>query len=234
MQDRQNVIDISRLHYRWREGLPLVLDIDELRIQRGERVFIKGASGSGKSTVLSLMAGVLTPEQGQLTILGQELMPMKGAQRDAFRADHIGFIFQMFNLLPYLSVIDNVTLPLHFSARRRNKLKQPRQEAERLLAHLDLIGPDILSRAVSELSVGQQQRVAAARALIGSPEILIADEPTSALDTDRREAFIKLLLSESDACDTTLVFVSHDDSLRRYFDRSINLGDINLATSQGE
>lgn len=234
MQDRQNVIDISRLQYRWREGLPLVLDIDELRIQRGERVFIKGASGSGKSTLLSLMAGVLSPQQGGLSILDNELTQMKGAQRDAFRADHIGFVFQMFNLLPYLSVIDNVTLPLHFSARKKHKVAQPEQEAERLLAHLGLSGPEILSRPVSELSVGQQQRVAAARALIGSPEILIADEPTSALDTDRREAFIKLLLSECDASDATLVFVSHDDSLRSYFDRSIALGDINLAANQGE
>lgn len=234
MQERKHVIDISRLQFRWREGLPLVLDIDELHIQRGERVFIKGASGSGKSTLLSLMAGVLSPQQGRLSILDNELTQMKGAQRDAFRADHIGFVFQMFNLLPYLSVIDNVTLPLHFSKRRKQKVPQAEQEAERLLAHLDLTGPEILSRPVSELSVGQQQRVAAARALIGGPEILIADEPTSALDADRRESFIKLLLTECDTSDITLIFVSHDEALQNHFDRSLSLGDINHATSRGE
>lgn len=229
MLHSDHAIDIQQLQFRWREGQALVLDIEQLQVRKGERIFIKGASGSGKSTLLSLMAGVLSPQQGRLQILDQILPQMKSAKRDAFRADHIGFVFQMFNLLPYLSVIDNVTLPLHFSKRRRQRVTQPRIEAERLLAHLDLCGEEVLSRRISELSVGQQQRVAAARALIGSPEIIIADEPTSALDADRRAAFIKLLLSECAASDTTLVFVSHDEALQTHFDRSLALGEINRA-----
>ena len=231
MQNGQTVIDIAQLQYGWRDNLPLVLNIDRLSIQRGERVFIKGASGSGKTTLLSLLAGVLSPRQGQLQVLGQDLPQMKPSARDSFRADHIGFVFQMFNLLPYLSVLENVTLPLLFSHNRRQRLTDPETEARRLLDHLDLSDPNLLARPVAELSVGQQQRVAAARALIGSPEILIADEPTSALDADRREAFIQLLINECNSSNITLIFVSHDQSLQRYFDRSISLGDINRANS---
>ena len=236
MQERQTVIDIRQLQFSWRNDLPLVLDIDTLSIQRGERVFIKGASGSGKTTLLSLLAGVLTPRQGQLQVLGNNLAQMKAAARDSFRADHIGFVFQMFNLLPYLSVLENVTLPLHFSARRRQRIKHPMNEAKRLLSHLDLNDPTLLARPVAELSVGQQQRVAAARALIGSPELLIADEPTSALDADRREAFIRLLINECNDSNTTLLFVSHDQALQQHFDHTLSLGEINRAGThlQGE
>ena len=229
MQDSQTVIDIRQLQFSWRSDLPLVLDIDTLRIQRGERVFIKGASGSGKTTLLSLLAGVLNPRQGQLQVLGKNLPQMQAAARDRFRADHIGFVFQMFNLLPYLSVLENVTLPLHFSARRRQRIKHPMNEARRLLSHLDLNDPTLLARPVAELSVGQQQRVAAARALIGSPELLIADEPTSALDADRREAFIRLLINECNDSNTTLLFVSHDQALQQHFDHTLSLGEINRA-----
>lgn len=229
MQDSQTVIDIRQLQFSWRSDLPLVLDIDTLRIQRGERVFIKGASGSGKTTLLSLLAGVLNPRQGQLQVLGNNLPQMQAAARDRFRADHIGFVFQMFNLLPYLSVLENVTLPLHFSARRRQRIKHPMNEARRLLSHLDLNDPTLLARPVAELSVGQQQRVAAARALIGSPELLIADEPTSALDADRREAFIRLLINECNDSNTSLLFVSHDQALQQHFDHTLSLGEINRA-----
>jgi putative ABC transport system ATP-binding protein len=234
MNQQQHIIDIHKLRFRWREDVPLVLDIDSLQIAPGERIFIQGPSGSGKSTLLSLIAGVLTPQQGRLNILGSPLPSLRGAARDTFRADHIGFIFQMFNLLPYLSVLENVTLPLFFSARRRRRVDSAEQEAIRLLSHLDMAAPKILSRPVTELSVGQQQRVAAARALIGSPELLIADEPTSALDTDRRDAFIQLLINECDAAGTTLVFVSHDAALQSRFDRSIALHEINRANTEGE
>jgi putative ABC transport system ATP-binding protein len=234
MNQQQHIIDIHKLQFRWRENVPLVLDIDSLQIAPGERIFIQGPSGSGKSTLLSLIAGVLTPQRGRLSILGSPLPDLRGAARDTFRADHIGFIFQMFNLLPYLSVLENVTLPLYFSDRRRRRVDSAEQEAIRLLSHLDMAAPEILSRPVTELSVGQQQRVAAARALIGSPELLIADEPTSALDADRRDAFIQLLIDECDAAGTTLVFVSHDAALQSRFDRSIALHEINRANMEDE
>lgn len=229
-----DVIDIRNLAFHWRENDAAVLDLPELRVSRGERVFIKGASGSGKSTLLSLIGGVLLPQTGTVTVLGQRLNDMSGARRDSFRAEHIGFIFQMFNLIPYLSVLDNVLLPCRFSKRRKQNIETRgsslRDEAARLLAHLDLPA-GLLPRPVTELSVGQQQRVAATRALIGGPELVIADEPTSALDADRRAGFLRLLLQECMEQHTTLVFVSHDSALEPQFDRSIQLADVNRAVN---
>lgn len=221
-------VDVSDLHFRWRAGLPEVLHLDALQITQGEHVFIQGASGSGKSTLLSLLAGINLPSAGKISVLNQPLNHLNAARRDRFRADHIGFVFQLFNLIPYLSVLDNVTLPCRFSAARRGKLSQPKQEALRLLAHLNL--PDaVIHRPVTDLSVGQQQRVATARALIGAPELVIADEPTSALDTDTRAAFLELLFQECTKAGSTLLFVSHDQQLQGLFERQIMLNTINQA-----
>jgi putative ABC transport system ATP-binding protein len=214
-----------------------VLALDELRVAAGERLFIKGPSGSGKSTLLGLISGVTTTAVGSVRVIDQALERLGGAERDHFRADHIGYIFQMFNLIPYLSVVDNVTLPCRFSARRRAKALARGQgldaEARRLLRHLDMDHPDLHRRTVTTLSVGQQQRVAAARALMGAPELLIADEPTSALDADRRESFIRLLFDECRASGATLVFVSHDASLERLFDRTVDLAAVNRSAQTG-
>jgi putative ABC transport system ATP-binding protein len=227
------VIDICDLRFAWPSASQPVVDIDALRVQRGERVFLRGPSGSGKSTLLSLLAGVVTASAGRVQVLGRDLGTLSGAQRDRFRADHIGFIFQMFNLIPYLSVVENVTLPCGFSALRRERAVQAggsvAAEARRLLEHLDLRNSDLLRRQVTELSVGQQQRVAAARALIGAPELVVADEPTSALDADRRTAFIDLLFRECAREQAALVFVSHDAALARLFDRTIEFSAINRA-----
>jgi putative ABC transport system ATP-binding protein len=139
----------------------------------------------------------------------------------------------MFNPIPYLSVVENVTLPCRFSRLRRERALARsgtlEQEALRLLGHLDLADPALVGRAVTTLSVGQQQRVAAARALMGSPEMLIADEPTSALDPDRREAFTRLLFDECRAAGSTLIFVSHDAALEGLFDRTLRLAGLNRA-----
>jgi putative ABC transport system ATP-binding protein len=227
----EKVIDISNLQYAWRKSAPPVLDVDQLRVDRGERVFIAGPSGSGKSTLLSLLAGVVIPHKGTVMVLDRRMEILSGAQRDRFRADHIGFIFQMFNLIPYLSVVENVTLSCRFSERRMQKALRVSAslgvEALRLLTHLDMADPDLLKRPVTDLSVGQQQRVAAARALIGAPELIIADEPTSALDADHRQAFVRLLFKECEKENTTLIFVSHDTGLAGLFDRTILLAEIN-------
>jgi putative ABC transport system ATP-binding protein len=176
---------------------------------------------------------VTTATAGSVSVIDQSLEQLGSVERDHFRADHIGYIFQMFNLIPYLSVVDNVTLPCRFSASRRTKAlaraKGLDAEARRLLQHLDMDHPDLHQRAVTTLSVGQQQRVAAARALMGSPELLIADEPTSSLDADRRESFIRLLFDECRASGATLIFVSHDASLEHLFDRSVDLSAVNRA-----
>jgi putative ABC transport system ATP-binding protein len=212
------IIDVSDLVFSWQPEAPTVLSIDTLQVDAGECLFIKGPSGSGKSTLLSLLSGVTTANTGTVRVMGQALDQLGRVQRDHFRADYIGYIFQMFNLIPYLSVVNNVMLPCRFSARRRDKVLARgnglEAEARRLLQHLDMDYPELHRRAVTTLSVGQQQRVAVARALMGSPELLIADEPTSSLDVDRHESFIRLLFDECRKSGATLIFVNHDASLQ--------------------
>ena len=229
------IITLDKLKFSWSEPDISLLKIDHLQIMSGERVFLRGPSGSGKSTLLSLIAGVLVAQSGSIEILGAPLESMSSAARDRFRANHIGIIFQQFNLIPYLSVVENVTLPCHFSRQRRQNAAvrsgSLRDEALRLLNHRERADTAVINKPVNELSVGQQQRVAAARALIGSPEILIADEPTSSMDADRRQAFINLLFQECHESGSTLLFVSHDQRLQEPFDRSIELDQLNDAAA---
>lgn len=221
-----NVIEFNHLRYRWKGQPQDVLNISELQVQQGEHAFLRGESGSGKTTLLNLLAGILPPSSGEIRMLDQDFHAMKSTQRDRFRADHMGVIFQQFNLLPYLSILDNVALPCHFSARRKEKAGNIADTAKRLLAHLKL-DEEFLKRPVTELSVGQQQRVAVARALIGKPEIIIADEPTSALDTNTRNDFLSLLFDEAEAQGSTILFVSHDPYIAEHFPRVIELEKIN-------
>lgn len=227
----QPMIDLRALRFSWDPRAPPVVAIDSLHVDAGERVFLHGASGSGKSTLLGLLAGVIVAQVGHVRVLGTDMADLSPAARDRFRADHTGVIFQMFNLVPYLSVLENVLLPCDFSSRRRARAEarggSPRGEALRLLESLGLDGRQLLERQPAQLSVGQQQRVAAARALIGAPELVIADEPTSALDADRRDAFVDLLFRECARESTTLLLVSHDPALAPRFDRRIAFADIN-------
>jgi putative ABC transport system ATP-binding protein len=221
------VIAIQDLRFAY-DPRRLILDIASFELGRGERLFLYGPSGSGKTTLLGLLAGVLAATSGGISVLGQNLVKLSGHQRDRMRGEHIGYIFQQFNLIPYLSVIDNITLPCQFNAARRARLKvNPEAKAMELCQHLGII--DYIHRPVTELSVGQQQRVAACRALIGDPELIIADEPTSALDSEFREAFIQLLFKESKAAQSAILFVSHDQSLKHLFDRTVSLPSINRA-----
>ncbi|MCX8086772.1 MAG: ABC transporter ATP-binding protein [Rhodocyclaceae bacterium] len=225
-----DALTLTDLVFRWPKQATPCLDIARFDVAAGERVFLHGPSGSGKSTLLNLLGGVALPEKGRIELLGQDLGKLSARARDAFRADHIGFVFQQFNLLPWLSAFDNVLLPCTFSARRSARAGQPREEAKRLLSELDL-APALWQTPAAELSIGQQQRVAAARALIGRPELLICDEPTSALDASRQQAFIDLLLAECAAVEATLVFVSHDERLAAHFDRVVALAEINRAAA---
>jgi putative ABC transport system ATP-binding protein len=225
------VVELSDLHFTWPRSTRPVLSLDALQVNRQEHLFIKGPSGSGKSTLLGLLAGILIPQHGRVSVLGRRLETLGGSARDRFRADHIGYIFQLFNLIPYLSVVENIILPCHFSPARANRIRHQgttaHQEALRLLAHLKLTDPALLCKPVNELSVGQQQRVAAARALIGAPELVIGDEPTSSLDSEHRTVFIKLLFDECARTGATLIFVSHEISLAGLFGRTLNLPEIN-------
>jgi putative ABC transport system ATP-binding protein len=228
-------IHIAGLAFRWPRQPAPCLEIDDFTVAAGERVFLHGPSGSGKSTLLGLIGGVALPERGQIEVLGQTLGALSGRQRDRLRADHIGFLFQQFNLLPWLPAIDNVLLPVTFSALRKARAgaeRSPSEEAERLLARLDLTPTD-WQKPAALLSIGQQQRIAAARALIGRPALIVADEPTSALDAGRQQIFVDLLLQETAAAGATLVFVSHDHRLAAHFDRAIELAVINRAAGAG-
>jgi putative ABC transport system ATP-binding protein len=223
-------IHLRDVRFGWTREATL-LDIGELRIERGERLFLQGPSGGGKSTLLGLIGGVLLPREGSISVLGTDITTLPSGARDRFRADHVGFIFQQFNLLPFLGVIDNVLLPCKFSQRRAERAcaaaATQAAEAHLLLLALGLDPATVRGRSVRELSVGQQQRVAAARALIGAPEILIVDEPTSALDEDARTAFLTLLIAQCRRYRSTLVFVSHDSGLASLFDRKLQLAQIN-------
>jgi len=224
-----DAVRASGLRFAWPGQAPAI-DLAELRVGRGERLFLQGPSGSGKSTLLGLVCGVLSPQAGALDVLGEDLTAMGAARRDAFRADRIGVIFQLFNLLPYLSVVENVALPCRFAASRARRAADQGgsvdREARRLLERLGL-DPELALRSAAELSVGQQQRVAAARALIGGPDLIVADEPTSALDETTRDSFIALLLEEAEATGAALIFVSHDARLAAHFDRREDLVRLN-------
>ncbi|RIA32562.1 putative ABC transport system ATP-binding protein [Stenotrophomonas sp. AG209] len=210
-------------------GRRLVLDVPRLWIEQGSSVLLRGISGGGKSTLLGLLAGVLLPGRGSVEVAGHGLQAMRGAARDRFRADHLGVIFQQFNLLPFLSVRDNIALGLRFSRLRSERISgSVDAEIVRLLRALQL-DPALMQRRAGTLSVGQQQRVAAARALIGRPALLLADEPTSALDREAATAFLQLMSAQCQAAGTTVLVVSHDDSLQPLFDRTIALSEINQA-----
>ncbi len=229
------IVQMTDVVFTWPGRNPFTLTIDRFTLHKGERLLLIGPSGGGKSTFLSLLAGIVTPQQGTIEVLGTDIARLRGAARDRFRAEHLGIIFQMFNLLPYGSVIDNVVLPLSFSAGRRKRAEAgggARPAASRLLQSLGIEPSLIDGGTAASLSVGQQQRVAAARALIGSPELIVADEPTSSLDRNRQQAFLDLLFADIAAVNATLIMVSHDESLSARFTRVVNLDDI-ARTSRG-
>lgn len=224
-------IELENLAFHWPKKPKPTLVLDALRIRTGEHCFLQGPSGSGKTTLLNLMAGIFVPQQGQIRLLGTEMTALSAHQKDRFRADHLGLIFQQFNLLPYLSVEQNILLPLQFSARRAQQEAQPQVRLTHLMDSLHL--PSALRhQPANQLSIGQQQRVAVARAMMGRPEILIADEPTSALDSDNRDRFIEALFASAEAFNSTLVFVSHDRQLAAHFPRQLDLTQWNRAVAE--
>lgn len=212
-------VELKNLRYQWPDQ-PVALVLESLVLQKGQHLFVRGASGSGKTTLLNLLCGVLPVQQGEIWLAGTQLQPASSAQRDRLRARRIGVVFQQLNLIPYLSVLDNVLLGQAFSGQGGS-----RHRATELLTELQL-DAQLWSKQASELSVGQQQRVAIARALLNQPALLIADEPTSALDADNRDAFIRLLLKEADQSGTTVVFVSHDRALAPYFHWQLDMSDL--------
>ena len=227
MSSNSTLIEAQNLQFKYAGAEKPTLVIPQFSVEKGEELFLYGPSGTGKTTLLECLAGVLKPTAGSLKILGRDLSEMSDSDRDAFRAEHMGYVFQSFNLIPYLSVYENIELPLHLSPARKARLGS----VDNLMVIRALCGNlgigDLLDKKVVELSVGQQQRVAVARALLGKPDLLLADEPTSALDADHREKFLKLLFELAELYGTTVVFVSHDRSIEKLFSRSLALHEIN-------
>jgi len=223
-----NLINISELRHTWPGQTTPVINIGQWQVTRGARIFLHGPSGCGKSTLLHLLSGILRVQRGSVEVLGQPLHSLSGRLRDRFRAQHIGMVFQQFNLVPYLSAGENIRLGLQFSATKHGSLP-----VELLLDRLRL-ERSLLHRKAVELSTGQQQRVAVARALIKKPALILADEPTSALDQDARDSFIKLLLDCASESGSTVIFVSHDHTLAHHFDSSESLNQINATRPESD
>ena len=232
MATTEHVLNIRNLAYRWPGSRGFTLSVTSLQMRRGETLYLRGASGSGKSTLLAAIAGVVELPADTIAVDGVDVGRLRGGDRDRFRADHLGMLFQLFNLLPWLSAVENVLLPCRFSKLRRQRAgPTPAATAERLLGELGLSDPAVKHAPAGQLSVGQQQRVAAARAMIGSPGLVLADEPTSALDESAKGSFVDLLLSECASVGAGLLFVSHDRSLEPHFDRVLELTELRAAST---
>jgi putative ABC transport system ATP-binding protein len=225
----KNAVTMTDVAFAWPGTTSFGLKVDHFALARQERLLLIGPSGSGKSTFLSLLCGIVSPQTGTIDVMGNDLTALSSSARDRFRAEHFGIIFQMFNLLPYAGVIDNVLLPLHFAPERRKRAAAAtttETEANRLLDRVGISAALRTNQRAASLSVGQQQRVAAARALIGAPDLIVADEPTSSLDRNRQGQFLDLLFSEAERAASSVIMVSHDESLMSRFDRVVNLADI--------
>jgi putative ABC transport system ATP-binding protein len=217
------VLELTDLVFQFRGQNEPVLNISSWTVSEGDSVFLQGQSGSGKSTLLALLSGLEVPTRGDVSVLGHSVSSMNSRERDRFRANRIGVVFQQFNLIPFLSVIDNILLAAQFA---ETQLGSARDRAEELLTRVGL-GPSLYRRHAAGLSIGQQQRVAIVRALINQPALLLVDEPTSALDQCNRDNFLELLLEILDESDCSMVFVSHDPTIAQKFDHRIELSEIN-------
>ena len=223
----EKTIQINSVKFYWSNKSKFKLHIPELSVDKGEKVLLLGESGSGKTTLLSLICGFLTPLSGKILLNEKLINDLSATKRDQYRSDNIGIIFQQFNLLPYANVIDNILLPLYFSKLRSANISNQRETAISICQSLRL-PEDVVNMKASELSVGQQQRVAVARALIGNPPLVIADEPTSSLDTDAQTIFLDLMFSQVASSNSTLLMVSHDKSLSSNFDRVIDMKNVSV------
>jgi len=231
MKNIKSAIQLSNLYFSWgTSAYDFNFKLNNFILPINASGIIFGSSGLGKSTLLGIISGITKPNAGVVEILGQDLCKMTSSQRDRFRADNIGMIFQQFNLIPYLSTIENVLLPLRLSLKRRiscgSSKEQYIYEAKKLLDALGVSSKKFGTQLANTLSVGQQQRVAAARAFIGSPPLIIADEPTSSLDEKSESDFLQQLFKQTSTNKTTLLLVSHNKKIIPKFNRSFEITNI--------
>jgi len=214
------MVEVKDLSFHYGEG-GFTLALPELTIATGEKVAFVGPSGSGKTTLVYLIAGILEPDAGTVTVGGTKLAGMGDAGRRNFRISNIGFIFQEFELLDYLTTVENVMLP--YLVNSSLVLDATVRESAREL--LDSVGLcDMFDRKPEQLSHGERQRVAVCRALITKPKIIVADEPTGNLDPENKASILDIIADQVTQRDATLIVVTHDHSLLERFDRTIDLG----------
>ena len=213
-------------HYPSPEGgRSTVLDVPEFTLQAGEQVALEGASGSGKTTLLHIVAGILTPDSGSVSLAGNQLNTLSESAVDRVRAEHIGYVFQTFNLLQGYTALENVLLGMAFSA------GQDVGRAHQLLERVGIA--DKANHLPSQLSVGQQQRVAIARAIANRPSLLLADEPTGNLDADMAQQALTLLREACEEVDAAILLVSHDPAVLGAFEDRRSLTELNRAAKVG-
>jgi putative ABC transport system ATP-binding protein len=212
--------------FRQPDGSPLpILDIPEFHVGPGEQMVLMGPSGCGKTTLLHVIAGISRPDQGEVRIDGFDIGLMSEAECDRFRAEHLGYVFQTFNLLRGFTSLQNVLLAMRFTGRRVDKTR-----AKRLLEQVGL-GHRMTHRPPM-LSVGEQQRVAIARALANHPKLLLADEPTANVDSGHQQQVLDLLRETCQNETVALVLVTHSPDVAKQFDRVERLADFNLAAKK--
>jgi ABC-type lipoprotein export system ATPase subunit len=211
---------LDSLRYRYTPAGPAVVDIAALALAPGEQLLLTGHSGRGKSTLLYLIAGLIEPTGGRVLVHGQDIHTLRGHKRDEFRGRAIGMIFQTFNLLQGFTAAENVMLAMMFSDIPR---AEHRPRAHELLAHL---GVDRPAAPPEELSIGQQQRVAVARAVACRPDLVLADEPTASLDPDNAVGAMDLIQTACRESGAALLCVSHDPSMAARFERRASLDEL--------
>jgi putative ABC transport system ATP-binding protein len=219
-----SIIEVESLEVSFNSGKEAlrVLDIPHWHVEKGDQVALFGPSGSGKSTLLHVLAGLLAASRGKVAVCGHSLEGMAEAKRDRFRAQYIGYIYQNFNLLQGFSAIENVLLGMTFSPHQGDW-----KEAERLLGEVGL--SHRLLNYPAQLSFGEQQRVAVARALANRPQLLLADEPTGSLDPLNKAGVLRLLRDMCEKHGCTLVLVSHEREVISLFERSVPFLELNRA-----
>ena len=220
------MIRIDSLQFTY-PGAEFMLRIPELHVAPGEKVAVIGPSGSGKTTLLNLIAGILVPRHGRVDCAGIRVSNLGDRQRRDFRIRTIGFVFQDFELLDYLDVLDNILHPYRIT-RALRLTRAVRQRAAELAQQMDI--GDKLRRRVDHLSQGEKQRVAICRALLPSPGLVLADEATGNLDPRNKGHILELLFRSVAAHDATLLAVTHDHELLAHFDRVVNFSDFRSAT----
>ena len=208
-----------------------------LSVARGELILLTGGNGSGKTTLLKVISGLLKPDHGEVHLNGYAVAALTEPKRDTLRGNAIGFIFQNLHLIPYLTAMENILLPISLSDERKARVTQlhvpPEYEAYRLLAALGVEDMDLLKKPAGELSRGIQQRVAIARAMIGSPPIIIADEATASIDASMQNQVLQIIKELAHSQQTTLIWVTHNIVDEQLFDRHLRMEELNRVCQEG-